>query len=155
VRNPFASPALLADNFSMTWGFYILGAAVALAIADILVKFVSGKIPDSLGMLLYGAVPFTTGLTWFLLDPRKHALKPSFSLVPALGVGVMFTLVTFCMYAAFRNGAPISTASPAIRLGGLVLASAAGLIFWNEPLSLRYLVGLAFVGSGIYLMLTR
>jgi drug/metabolite transporter (DMT)-like permease len=139
----------------MNWGIYIIGAALALAIADILVKFVSGKIPDSLGMLLYGSVPFLAGLVWFIFDPKKALFHSPAAVLPALGVGVSFALVTFCMYAAFRHGAPISLASPSIRLGGLVLASAAGLIFWKEPLTLRYLLGLGLIAAGLYLMLTR
>ena len=113
--------------------------------------------PDSLGMLLYGTVPFITGLAWFLLDRNRDSAVEvqRGALLMAIAVGVMFTLVTFCMYAAFRGGAPISIASPVIRLGGLVLASIAGFILWKEPMTGRYLAGLGLVGSGMYLVMTR
>ena len=130
---------------------------MALAAADIFVKAAAGKVPDSLGMLLYGIVPFITGLAWFLIDRhRSHAIpaQPG-AMLFALAVGVMFTLVTFCMYAAFRNGAPISIASPVIRLGGLILAGVAGFIVWKEPMTGRYLAGIGLVGSGMYLIMTR
>jgi drug/metabolite transporter (DMT)-like permease len=68
---------------------------------------------------------------------------------------VMFATVTFCMYAAFRAGAPISLASPVIRLGGLLVASLAGVVLWKEPLTLRYVMGLMLVFAGIFLILKR
>jgi drug/metabolite transporter (DMT)-like permease len=140
----------------MHWTYYALFAALALAVADVLIKVAAGKVPDSLGMLLYGAVPFLIGAVWHL--PQQARSVASFSTVgiaAALGVGVMFSMVTFCMYAAFRAGAPISLASPLIRLGGLVVASVAGLLLWREPITARYVIGLFLVAGGIYLMLTR
>jgi drug/metabolite transporter (DMT)-like permease len=132
----------------MAWIYYVLGAAVALA---------AGRIPDSLGMLLYGSVPFCAGLIWFLLNGRTaHPISISATgVLSGLGVGVMFSTVTFCMYAAFRSGAPISVASPLIRLGGLLFAALAGVLFWKEPLTARYLAGLALICSGMYLLLTK
>jgi drug/metabolite transporter (DMT)-like permease len=127
-----------------------------LAAADVLVKAAAGRLPNSLGMLLYGSVPFAAGMVWWLIDRKNVATAVTTKGVMfATGVGVMFATVTFCMYAAFRAGAPISLASPVIRLGGLVVASIAGLVLWKEPLTARYAMGLALVFSGIFLMLKR
>ena len=141
----------------MTWMVYVVGAALALAAADVLVKAATGKVPSSLGMLLYGLIPFAAGVIWWLIDRRnvEAAAITTKGVVFGLGVGVMFAVVTFCMYAAFQQGAPISTASPIIRLGGLVVASIAGLVLWKEPVTARYIAGLAMVCLGIYLMLAR
>jgi len=141
----------------MQWLVYVLSAAGALAAADVLLKAASGRIPDSLGMLLYGSIPFLTGLTWFLVSGRTDGTVPitARGVLCGLGVGVMFSTVTFCMYAAFRLGAPISVASPLIRMGGLLVAALAGVVFWKEPLTFRYLAGLALVCSGMYLLVTR
>jgi uncharacterized membrane protein len=141
----------------MGWIYYSLAAALALAAADILVKLAAGKLPDSLGMLLYGTVPFVTGLTWFTIHASRAGL-PAVSrraVLYAFAVGIMYSTVTFCMYVAFRTGAPISLASPLVRLGGLILAGLAGLIFWKEPVTIRYLAGTGLVCLGLYLMLTR
>ena len=140
----------------MVWVYYSLVAALALAVADVLVKTAAGKIPTSLGMLLYGSVPFLVGLISFMSASRTPMSAVGVKgILAGLGVGVMFSAVTFCMYAAFRAGAPISIASPLIRLGGLVLAAIAGVVFWSEPITLRYLAGVAMIGSGLYLLLTR
>ena len=102
-------------------------------------------------------MPFAAGVIWWVSD-RKNVAAGAITtkgVVFATGVGVMFATVTFCMYAAFRAGAPISLASPVIRLGGLLVASVAGVVLWKEPLTGRYVMGLALVFSGIFLMLKR
>jgi drug/metabolite transporter (DMT)-like permease len=141
----------------MNWVFYALAAALALAAADILLKVSAGKIPTSVGVFLYGIVPFLAGVCWVLLDWKRINAShlPTMGLMSGLGVGLAFTLVTFAMYAAFESGAPLSLASPLIRLGGLILASAVGILFWQELANLRYLLGFVLTCSGLYLMLTR
>ena len=141
----------------MTWMIYAVGAALALAAADVFVKAAAGKIPNSLGMLLYGSAPFAAGLVWWLIDRRNIASTAitTKGVILGLSVGVMFATVTFCMYAAFLRGAPITIASPVIRLGGLVVASVVGVALWREPASLRYVAGLVMIFVGVYLMLPR
>ena len=141
----------------MNWVFYTLGAALALAVADVFVKLAAGKITNSMAMLLYGSVPFLVGVLWTVWD-RVHGTTGTNHPVAigfGLGVGVTYTLVTICLYLAFQAGAPISIASPVVRLGGLIVASAVGVLLWKEPLSGRYLAGLALACAGLYLMMTR
>ena len=76
-------------------------------------------------------------------------------IIAALAVGVAFTCVTVGLYVTFGAGAPISLASPFIRVGGLLLASLAGIVLLREPLSWRYVIGAALAISGIYLIVTR
>lgn len=135
----------------------MVGAALALAAADVFVKLAAGRLPDSLGMLLYGTVPFVTGLVWYGFDRARGVTQPVHGVAIgfALAVGVTFTLVTFALYAAFRHGAPISLVSPSVRLGGLLVASIVGVLLWNEPFTPRYAAGLALSGLGVYLILSR
>lgn len=138
----------------MNWVIYAVGAAVALAVADALVKLAAGKLPSSLGLLLYGCVPFIAGLAWFLWDRSRNVamtIEPRAAIF-AVGVGVAFTLVTIALYGAFKAGAPISVASPLIRLAGLLIASAIGVVFWKEGISLRYAVGMILSVAGIVLI---
>lgn len=141
----------------MNWIVYSLWAAAALAAADVLVKLASGKVSTSLGLLLYGSVAFTVGLVWFLADLSRGlpAIHQSSGVAYALGVGLTFTMVTIAMYAAFNAGAPISLASPLIRLGGLIVASVVGVLLWKEPANARYIIGVALSTIGIILMMTR
>ena len=139
----------------MNWMIYAAGAALFLAIADCMVKLAAGKVPNSLGLLLYGCVPFTAGLIWFLYDRWKNGpmvLQPKGALY-ALAVGCSFTLVTLLLYFMFRGGAPISVASPVVRLAGLLVASAAGVLLWQEVITARYVCGMIFSLIGIYLII--
>jgi drug/metabolite transporter (DMT)-like permease len=60
--------------------------------------------------------------------------------------------VTIALYGAFKAGAPISVASPLIRLAGLLVASVVGVLFWKEGISLRYVIGMALSVAGIFLI---
>lgn len=133
---------------------YAIMAAISLAAADILVKLASGKLPTSLGLLLYGSVPFVMGLVWFSAD-RLRGIPMTIQPVGigyAVGVGIGFALVTICLYAAFNVGAPISIVSPVIRVGGLLIAALAGFLFWKEAVTARYVIGIALSLIGIYLV---
>ena len=43
--------------------------------ADVFVKMAAGKLPNSLGTLIYGAVAFGVGPTWFLADRARGGLE--------------------------------------------------------------------------------
>ncbi|OPY82295.1 MAG: hypothetical protein A4E65_00830 [Syntrophorhabdus sp. PtaU1.Bin153] len=139
------------------WILYASITAFLLAAADCFIKFASGRISSSLGLLLYGACTFATGLGWVSLDKvRGTPLHADLAAIfYALGVGISFSGVTVGLYATFGAGAPISLASPLVRLGGLVVASLVGLTLLNEPLTVRYVMGMLLIFGGLYLVLTR
>lgn len=139
------------------WVIYASITAFFLASADCFIKLASGRISSSLGLLIYGACTFATGLGWVLLERFRaiplHAQPVAY--LYALGVGVSFSAVTVGLYATFGAGAPISLASPFVRLAGLVVASIVGLTLFNEPLTGRYVLGMVLIFGGLYLVLTR
>jgi drug/metabolite transporter (DMT)-like permease len=139
------------------WIAYAAVTALFLAVADSSVKLAAGRLSSSLGLLIYGACTFSTGLGWVLWqyfhgDPfHAQASGVLFAMV----VGVAFSAVTVGLYATFAAGAPISIASPVVRLGGLIVASVVGIAVLREPFSLRYVAGMLLVLLGLYLILTR
>ncbi len=136
---------------------YAVGAALALAAADFMVKLASGKISNSLALLCYGGCAFLFGLGW-VLWLRCREVPQSMSmpgLLAALAVGVFFSLVTIGLYAAFSRGAPISVASPLIRVGGLLVASMLGVVFLHENITTRYVAGMVLACVGVYLIATK
>jgi drug/metabolite transporter (DMT)-like permease len=139
------------------WLIYAAITSLFLASADCFIKLAAGRISSSLGLLLYGACTFATGVGWVLLDRIRgislHAQPVA--ILYALGVGVSFSAVTIGLYITFSAGAPISLASPFIRLGGLVIASVVGLTLFHEPLTLRYVLGMVLIFGGLYLVVTR
>ena len=142
----------------MEWMKYAVLAAIALASADVCLKLASDKISHSVGMLLYGSCTFLTGLGWVLWLWAKgvpQQTQGAAGILPAIGVGISFSCVTLGLYAAFGTGAPLSSASPVIRLGGLLLASLVGLVLLREPISWRYAIGVFLACAGVYLIITR
>lgn len=135
---------------------YATAAAAALAAADVFVKMAAGKVPTSLGTLIYGAVAFVVGLTWFLVDRARGSLQPASQsgVAYALGVGVAFSIVAVALYGAFRAGGPLSITSPLVRLSGLLVASMCGVVIWHEPVTPRYIAGLCLAVIGVYLIVT-
>lgn len=141
----------------MTWTLYAFIATMALAGADICVKLASGKVSNSIGLLIYGSCTFLAGLGWVAwqrLTGLTLTARPE-GVVAAVGVGICFATVVASLYLAFSAGAPISVASPVIRLGGLLLAGFVGLTLFREPITLRYVAGLVLSCAGIYLIITR
>ncbi len=141
----------------MVWVYFALGTAIALATADLCVKLASGKLSNSIALLLTGACIFLAGTVWVLWERAQG--MPQFAeprgVLAAAGAGISFSLVTLGLYATFGTGAAISVVSPSIRLGGLLLASFAGLLFLREPLTLKYAIGMLLAGVGVCLIITR
>lgn len=141
----------------MRWLLFAFLTAVALATADFFVKLAAGKLSNSVGLFLYGSCTFVAGLIWVLWE-RAHGgtlfFQPA-GLAAGVGVGLAFTAVTVGLYVTFGAGAPVSVASPVIRLSGLLLVSVAGLVILREPFTLRYLLGVVLAVSGVALILTR
>ena len=141
----------------MKWLPFALAAMTAVASADLFVKLAAGKLSNSVAMLIYGTCTFLFGLGWVIW--QRAAGVPQFAqtegFLAAIGVGVAFSAATLLIYLTFGAGAPISLASPTIRLGALLLASLIGLTFFGEPLTWRYGLGVFLAVSGIYLIVTR
>lgn len=141
----------------MNWIDAAIVAALSLAAADVLVKLCSNRISGSLGVMLYGLGAFLVGLGWVAWDRWSgRPLRGTTGWATlAFVVGLVFSMVTLNMYLAYSRGAPISIASPVIRVGGLVMASLVGLFLLREPVTLRYGAGVLLAVVGVYLIATR
>ncbi|MCX5805539.1 MAG: hypothetical protein NT010_05645 [Proteobacteria bacterium] len=139
------------------WIIYASITAFFLASADCFIKLAAGRISSSLGLLVYGGCTFATGIIWVLSQRLNNVPLNSdlLGLFYALGVGVSFSAVTIGLYATFTAGAPISLASPLVRLGGLIIASIVGFVIFRETITIRYIAGMLLVFLGLYLILTK
>jgi len=141
----------------MKWFIFAMGAMVSVASADFFIKLAAGKLSNSIAMFIYGTCTFLFGLGWVLWQRATGVpqFAQSSGIWAGIGVGIAFSAATLSIYATFGAGAPISLASPAIRLGALLLASVIGLTVFSEPLTWRYVIGMFLAISGIYLIITR
>lgn len=141
----------------MNWVLFALVAALVNALGDFFLKLAAGKVTNCLGVLIYGCCTFLTGLVWTAVQWRQGEqlfVKPA-GAAAGLGVGICFGISAIAFYGTFGRGAPVSIASPFIRLGGLLAASALGILILREDLTPRYVIGLALAIAGVYLIVTR
>jgi len=131
----------------------VLFTICALASADILIKLTAGKISNSLALLCYGTCTFLAGLGWVLYEfvQKEKFFAQPIGIVTAIGVGIAFASVTFGLYMTYAK-APISIASPTIRIGAIVLVSIYGILVLQERASIQFLIGIVLAISGIVLM---
>lgn len=139
----------------INWLPYAIICAFFLATADSFVKLAADKISASVGMLIYGITTFTVSLAWVLY--QKFAGQPQLITRPglwySLGVGLAFSGVTLLLYVTFAR-VEVSIGSPTIRILGIVLASAFGILLLKEPFTWRYALGalLTLLGVGLIVM---
>lgn len=140
----------------MRWFPYALLCSIFLASADFFVKLASDKIASSMGMLIFGAITFTVGLTWvsYLRLTKQPLLITQPGLLYAIAVGVAFSSVTILLYLTFAR-VNVSLGSPTIRVTGILLASMLGILLLHEPFTWRYLIGLIMTVVGVALIVFR
>ena len=69
-------------------------------------------------------------------------------------MGLAFSGVTILLYITFSR-VDVSLGSPAIRLTAIVLASLLGILVLREPLTWRYVLGVALAVAGVALIVAR
>jgi hypothetical protein len=87
----------------MSWTLYAMLAAAALAAVDVSVKLGTGRLPDGLGTLIYGAPVFGVGLLWFVAGRARGRVEhaPTGGVVHSLGGGVAFVDRSASIVGAF------------------------------------------------------
>ncbi|MDE3091651.1 MAG: hypothetical protein KGJ80_19950 [Chloroflexota bacterium] len=136
---------------------YAVGAFVCLASADFFLKLSAGRISSSLGTLIYAITAVVPAAIWVATErltkvPQQLTREGVFT---SMAVGISFSLVVVFLSLTFANGADLSIASPTIRLIGIVLASALGILVLREQFSLRYAFGIILAFAGIFFIITR
>jgi transporter family protein len=136
---------------------YAVGAFVCLASADFFLKLSAGRISSSLGTLVYAVtavVPAAIWVAWqgFANVPLQITRE---GVLTSIMVGISFSLVVVFLSLTFASGANLSIATPTIRLLGIVLASALGILILREDFTWRYALGVALTFAGIYFIVTR
>lgn len=66
--------------------------------------------------------------------------------------GLCAGLGTIAYFAIFRRGAELSRAGPMVLLGGVLVMTVAGFLFFREPLTWKKGLGLLLGVAGLYLL---
>ncbi len=134
-----------------------MGAVICLASADFFLKLSSTRISSSLGTLVYAVTAVLPAALWVVV---ARATNASFhvtrdGILASVMVGISFSLVVAFLSMTFAAGANLSIATPTIRLAGIVLASALGILVLGEVVSWRYGLGILLTFLGVYFIVTR
>jgi transporter family protein len=129
------------------WVLPALGAAFAIAVHYLLLRAASGKIGDRLGALILEAVAAVGIAVAYLFLPRGAAVATTRAgvIYAALsGIGISFASIL--LFAALRRGGTSAQTATVVLGGGVALSALAAPIFFDEPFTVRRLVG---VGLGL------
>ncbi len=140
-----------------TWLIYPVGAALSLAAADFFLKLSSSRISSNLVAFLYSLCTIILP-TVLLLIARARGEDFTFTregVFFAVLMGIAFSLVVVFLNLTFASGVNLSVGTPVIRMAGIMLASALGILVFGEAISLRYLFGFALALLGIFFIVTK
>ena len=86
---------------------------------------------------------------------KKGSFKYSF---PHLGIaflgGTLAGIGGLLLFYTLFKGAGISTTVPVIRILSIILVAAGGILLFGEPVTVKFVSGLALALSGVYLLLS-
>ena len=128
---------------------------VLVALADFSIRQSAGRISPSLGAFIYAISALAVLGGWALWARTRGELEATSAGVAwSIGTGLFFGAFTGVMFMLFSAGASLSVTAPTVRIGGIAIASALGLIVLGEHLSVQYVVGVALAALGIALVLS-
>ena len=123
---------------------------------DFFIKLSSGKINDGLNGLIINSVSAIVMLV-YVMYTRVSGENPfqftkeglSYSVLGGVVIGI--TTITFIKL--FSTGINLSIASPAVRIGSVVLISLLGILILKENVTPKYIFGSVLALSGMYLIM--
>ena len=128
---------------------------VLVALADFSIRQSAGRISPSLGAFIYSVAALVVLGSWTLWARSRGPLEVTNAGIGwSIGTGLFFGAFTGVLFMLFSAGASLSVTAPTVRIGGIAIASALGLIVLGENLSVQYVVGVAVTAVGIALVLT-
>jgi len=139
------------------WFLFPLGAALSLSAADFFLKLSSSRLSSNLVAFIYSMATLIPP-TILLIVARARGEEVTYTregIFFAVLMGIAFSLVVVFLNLTFASGVNLSLGTPVIRLAGIMLASTLGILFFQETISLRYLLGFGLAVLGIYFIVTK
>ena len=136
------------------WLGFALGAAVLYGLHQVFTKLASASASDGLGgFIVEASAAGTIGVYLFLLylsskwDQHADTRGVLYSIATGLCVG----LGTIFFFRMFQRGGPLSAAPLVLALGSAIMAFA-GVVVFNEPFTIRHVVGVGMSMLAILLL---
>ena len=135
----------------MSWIIYALGAMFAIGISDLFRKLGSNLKDALFTNLIFQLGSVTTAIILFLLFSRKIENNSQGIMYAVIG-GILISLFSALSFKALNLGPGVSTVIPIMRVGGVLVVSALGVILFRDKLSWQLVVGIILACSGLYLI---
>lgn len=137
----------------MNWITYSLVAIGIVAVSDIFRKWASTIKDPFWTNFLFQLGAISAGLLLFLLF-SKNAESTSKQNAIAFVSGFLISLFSLFSFKALATGPGVSIVMPVLRIGGVALVAALGVVLLKEKFTLQTLIGLLFSSIGMYLLFT-
>ena len=135
----------------MRWILFALGAISAVAVSDLFRKLGSNLKDPFLSNLIFQVGSLTMAVALWLIFSRKFESGTT-GMVYALIGGFLISIFTTFTFKALELGPGVSTVIPVIRVGGVVLVAALGIILFRDKLTWNLMTGMILAVSGVYLI---
>ena len=137
----------------MDWIAASILALILFGTWGAIIKYATGKI-DVVPLMLFNTLSsliIVAGIFgWMWISKNPVAISRE-GIYIALLAGVVAILAVIFEAVALKSG-NISTIVPIISVGGLAISVAAGILFFNEALTARLVIGIVFSFAAIYLL---
>lgn len=140
----------------MNWLLFAAGAALCMALYNLLIKAAAGHIHEMVGAVVLQVVAAITGAALLLLLHLRGVLPPSLytgrGLVLAAAAGAGIGVAEILTFVVYGRGAPASVGTPLIVGGSVLLTAVLGVAVLREALGWPQALGMVLVVAGIALL---
>jgi uncharacterized membrane protein len=135
----------------MSWVLFAFIATIAVSLADIFRKLGSSLKDPLFSNLIFQTGAFITAIVIYFVFSRQPELNPRGILYAFIG-GICLSIFTTFFFKALAIGPGVSTVSPVIRIGSVMLVALLGIFLLREKLTWNLIVGILFASTGVYLL---
>ncbi len=134
----------------MSWGFLIFLTILFWGLYDVMYEKISSLLTPMLSFLFIAILQVIIfGLGYFFLE--KGVERTIINKLPILLLAaILLSGGNLAFFYAFKSGASISVAIPAVTIGIAILGAFWGIFVAKESLTLSLVVGLILSTAGIY-----
>lgn len=139
----------------MHWYYLATVAMIGTTLFSLFIKLNGDKISPLLGTLvmqLAGLITLLSILFIHILINKPVLFYTMHGLIYSILAGISIAITNLCIFYIFYSHAPLSIATPLMRIGGMLMVVLLGLYIFNEKLNLEKSIGIFLSIIAIYLL---